>query len=128
MAASLGMARPTLDEILYLHDLQWEDVSRVCSQGIIFEISIEIVSWKMLGHLLGIPEEKLVAIQRDNHTEDERRVVMLQTWRQQQGSQATYLSLMMALHQHRRCDLVDQLCCMIKSHAAVITRTHSESG
>ena len=132
MAASLeaqgtGMAAPTLDEILSCHGIQREDVNRECSQDIRYEISIKIVNWKMVGYYLGVPEEQLAAIQVDNNTEQERRVALLNTWHQAQGSQATYLSLMMALYQHHRCDLVELLCCMIKSHAAAITRIQTES-
>ena len=118
---------PTLDEILSHHGLQMRDVSRVCSQGIRYEISIKIVSWKMIGRLLGIPEETLAAIQVDNNTEDERRFVMLHTWHKKQGSQATYFRLMTALYRHRRCDLVEQLCGMIKSNSIASTRTQPES-
>ena len=127
MEYNIGMTTPTLDEILSHHGIQREDMNRQCSQGIRYEISIKIVNWKMLGRYLGIPEEKLAAIQVDNNTEEERRFVMLHTWHQAQGSQATYFSLMAALYWHQRCDLVEQLCGMIKSHAAVITTIQLES-
>jgi hypothetical protein len=128
MAASLeaqGMTTPTLDEILSRQGLKREDVNRVCSQGDRYQISVKTVNWKMVGRSLGISEEKLAAIQVDNNTEEERRVIMLHTWHQGQGNQATYLSLMIVLHQHNRCDLVDELCGMIKSHAAVVIQRES---
>ena len=118
MAVSLeaqGMAAPTLNEILSRHGLQRENVNRECSQRIRYEISVKIVHWKMVGRYIGIPEEKLAAIQVDNNSEEEQRFVMIHTWHQQLGSQATYLSLMMALHQHQCRDLIEQLCIMIKS-------------
>jgi hypothetical protein len=120
---------PTLNEILSRHGLQREDVDRECFQGIRYQISVKIDNWKMVGRYLGIPEEKLSDIQNDvnNKCEEERRVVMLHTWHQIKGSQATYLSLMIALHQHYRRDLVEKLCGMIKSHTAVITRIQPES-
>jgi hypothetical protein len=129
MAANLeaqGMTTPTIDEILSRQGLRREDVDRKCSQGIRYEISIKMIDWKMVGRILGISEEKLAAIQVDNHTEEERRVVLLHTWHQIAGSRATYLSLMMALYQHHRCDLVEQLCGMVKSHATAITRIQPE--
>ena len=130
MAISLEaqvMTAPTLDEILSRHGLQMRDVSRECSQGIRYEISIKIISWKMIGRLLGIPEETLVAIQVDNNTEDERRFVMLHTWHKKQGSQATYFRLMTALYRHQCCDLIELLCGMIKSHTAIVTQPESNS-
>ena len=131
MAASLeaqGMATPTLNEILSCHDLQTKDVNRECSKGIRYEISVKIVKWKMIGRLLGISEEKLAAIQVDNNTEDERRVVMLNTWHQKHGSQATCLSLMIALYKHQCCDLIEELCGMIKSHAAELNIQPKSNG
>jgi hypothetical protein len=128
MAASLeAQGMTTLDEILSHHGVKKEDASQECPQGIRYEISIKIVNWKMVGRYLGIPEEKLAAIERDNHTEEERRVDLLNTWHQGQGSQATYLSLMTVLYQHYRRDLVEELCGMIKSHDAAITRTQTKS-
>ena len=119
MAASLeaqGMIMPTLDEILSRHGLQREDVNRECDQGIRYEISVKISNWEMVGHLLGIPEERLAAIKVESKTEDERKVSMLNTWHQKEGSQATCLSLMIALYRHQRCDLIIEFCDMIKSH------------
>ena len=115
MAASLEAQGITIDEILSQHGLQREDVNKICSQGIRFEISIKIINWKLVGHRLGIPEEKLVAIQRDNNTEEERRVALLCTWHQREGRRATYLKLMIALHQQCDNDLVAKLCSMVKS-------------
>ena len=59
----------------------------------------------MIGHYFGIPEEKLVAIQVENRTEEERRVALLSTWNKREGRQATYLVLIHAL--------VDILCGLI---------------
>ena len=79
----------------------------------------------MVGRYIGIPEEKLAAIQVDNNSEEERRFVMIHTWHQQEGSQATYLRLMTALYQHQCRNLIEDLCGMIKSDAAVLS---NESG
>ena len=128
MAASLKAQGITFDEILSHHGLQWEDVDKECSQGIRFQISIKIINWKMIGRCFGIPEEKLVAIEVDNRTEEERRVVLLHTWHQREGRGATYLKLMTALYQQHKRNLVDQLCGMIKSCALVTKIQQASNG
>ena len=62
----------------------------------------------------GIPDEKIVAIQVENRTEEECRVALLHTWSEQEGKQATCLKLIHELYHQGRCDLVDSLCSLIK--------------
>ena len=57
-----------------------------------------------------LPFEKLKDIEYENHTEDQRRVAMLDTWQKREGKAATYMKLASALYQQRRLDLVNSLC------------------
>jgi hypothetical protein len=68
------------------------------------------VDWKMMGYSLDIPNEKLVAIEVEHSTEVTRRITLFHTWKEREGSRATYLRLMTALHQQERNDLVDEIC------------------
>ena len=60
----------------------------------------------MVGHYLGIPSEKLKAIEREDYTEDQRKVALLETWRKGEGRSATCWKLVNALDKHGRQDLV----------------------
>ena len=115
MATGLQSQGITIDEILSRHELKREHIDKECSQGIMFTISVKIINWKMVGHCLGIPEEKIVAIQMDNNREEERRIEMIYTWHQREGKRATYLKLMIALHNRCHNQLIDHLCSMVKS-------------
>ena len=116
MAVSLRDTELYLEEILSKHGLMKNDLDKKCSPCIRNDIALKISNWKMIGHHFGIPKEKLIAIQIENRTEEERRVELLCTWSEQKGKQATYLKLIDALYHRKRCDLVDTLCGLIKSN------------
>ena len=126
MAISREAQSQSLDEILAEQGLKREDVDKECSQAIRFEIAMEITDWKMAGHYLSIPSQTLRDIKIENETENERRIVLLQTWHKREGRKATYYRLLEALHRLHRRDLVEDLCRLIKSHRAVLTRNSDE--
>ena len=68
----------------------------------------------MVGYYLNLSEQDLTAIDRENDTEAQQKVTMLDTWYEKEGSNATYLNLANALHQHGRKDLVELLCRTVK--------------
>lgn len=69
MAVSLEI---DLEEILSQYNIAREDLDEECSPGIRYEITIQIIDWKMIGHYFGIPKEKLVEIEEENRTEEQR--------------------------------------------------------
>ena len=100
-----------LEEILRRHGLTREDCDKECpTNNIMLQIANKIVDWKMMGYSFGIPNQKLVAIEVENRTEETRRITLFHTWKEREGSGATYLRLMSALHQRGRNDLVEELC------------------
>ena len=122
MAASLEAQNETLEDILSEEGLNKEDLDKVCSQAIRYEMAMKIRHWKMIGRCLEISEPTLYDIEVDNRTEEDRRIALLDTWHKQKGRRATYHSLLRVLYQCRRRDLVEDLCDMIKSHTAALTR------
>ena len=109
-----------LEEILSQNDIAREDLDKECSQGIRYEIAIQIIDWKMIGHYFGIPKEKLVAIEEENRTEEQRRVELLYTWSMREGRQATYYKLINALYHQDRRDLVETVCKLIRQNSIII--------
>jgi hypothetical protein len=101
----------SLEEILRRHGLTREDCDKDCpTDNVMLQIANKLVDWKMMGYSLGIPSEKLTAIEVENRTEETRRITLFHTWKQREGIRATYLRLMTALHQRGRNDLVDEIC------------------
>ena len=64
----------------------------------------------MVGHYLTMPSEELKAIERENDTENLRKVAMLDTWHKREGKAASCWKLANALFQHGRRDLIESLC------------------
>ena len=85
------------------------------SQDMILKIAAKLSDWEMAGHYLSIPSEKLKAIDRENYSEDQRKVAMLDTWHKREGGGASYWRLANALYQHGRRDLVESLCRAVSS-------------
>ena len=101
---------PSLEELLSHHGLQREDLESVCPQEVRDRIALKLEDWKMVGRCLKFLPEKLKAIDRENETEDQRRVALLDNWGKREGKGATYLKLAEVLHQRGRSDLVEMLC------------------
>ena len=80
----------------------------------------------MVGHYLSTPSEKLKAIERENDTESQRKVAMLDTWHKRKGKAASCWKLATALYQHGRQDLIESLCKAIQSSAEESSQ-HNES-
>ena len=106
---------PSLDDILSRHGLQRECLDRECPRNVRMEIAGELSNWKMVGHCFKFPPVKIKDIERDNHSEEERKVALLDAWGQREGSEATYLKLADVLHRRNRRDLVEFLCRKIKA-------------
>ena len=69
---------------------------------------------KWRGGNLNIDPQKLDDIQVENHTEERRRVALLDAWDEKEGEGATYLKLAEAVHHRNRTDLVEKLCKKIR--------------
>ena len=104
---------PNLEDIISQYGLAKEKLHEECSQTVRLKIASKLEDWKMVGRYLNIPSEMLKAIERDNDTEDQRRVAMLDTWHKSEGELASYSRLADALYQHGRRDLVSAI---VQSH------------
>ena len=124
MAVSLKL---DLEEVLSQNDITREDLDKECSPGIRYEIAIRIIDWKMIGYYFGIPKEKLVAIEKENRTEEQCRVDLLYTWSMREGRQATYYKLINALYHRDRRDLVETVCKLIRISSNVGRRDLEQS-
>ena len=107
--------RSTLDEILSHHGLERKDLERKFPARVRLEIAEHLGDWKVAGRYLHIDPQKLDDIQVENHTEERKRVALLDAWDEREGEETTYLKLAEAFHHGNRTDLVEKLCEKIKS-------------
>ena len=105
----------SLEEVLSQHGLNRKDLELVCPRDVRNKVAVELVDWKMVGHCLNFSRAKLEAIDRENQTEDQRKVALLDAWGEREGKQSSYFKLAEALHQRGRSDLVQILCDELKS-------------
>ena len=87
-------------------------------------VAQRINKWKILGRYLGLEDETLEAIQRDNHFIVEQCYKMLVTWQQGLRAEATYLKLAQSLKNIMREDLLPELLLYIADQSS----NGSESG
>ena len=117
MASSTSTAtKPSIDELLSYHDLKIDVLDKECSHEIRNKIAIHVINWKITGYWLGLSEGKLRAIEVDNRSEEERRSATLKAWHEQERCRATYLRLIVILHNHEYRDLAGTLCQIIKDY------------
>ena len=100
---------PSLDELLSRDGLEREDLERKCAARVRVKVAEHLGDWKMVGRYINIDPQKLDDIQVENHTEERRRVALLDAWDKREGEGATYLKLAEAFHHRKRIDLVEML-------------------
>ena len=91
------------------------------------EIANFLESWKLVAPHLGLSKGEIEAIDRDGTSEEEKRLLMLQRWKQALVFKATYKELINALLSVRRADLAVKVCQTFSSANSQVTAgTHSE--
>ena len=101
---------PSLNDILSQYALTMTDLSMKCPREIRNEVAVKLNDWKMIGHFLDFPTEKLTSIGRENETQDLCKVALLDAWSKREEEGASCLKLAVALHRRQRQDLVEFLC------------------
>ena len=127
MAEQHEQGNPSLEDVISRYGLAKEKLQEKCSQAIRLKIAAKLEDWKMAGRYLNIPSEKLKAIERDNDSEDQRRVAMLDAWHEREGECASYLRLADALYQHGRRDLIELLCKLMLQRSSEDSSNHDMS-
>ena len=125
---TVASSAPSLEKIISRHGLTRKDLESVCPRDVRREVALKIKDWKMVGHFFNIPEEKLTAIDRQNDTEDQRKVALLDPWSNREGEEASYLKLAHVLHQRERNDLVGFLCDrIVEKRASLVGGTANDT-
>ena len=97
------------------------------------EISTFLESWKLVAPHLGLKKGEIEAIESDGKSEEEKKMLMLQKWKQALVFNATYKELINALLFVRRADLAVKVCQMmvptsLNSQPAVDTPLEGQYG
>ena len=119
--------RPSLEEILSSYELDETDLEGKCPMDIRLNIATKLTDWRMVGHYLGFPAEKLHSIACDYSTEDQRKVALLDSWSEREGRRASCLKLATVLHDRERADLVELLCRQVRDSLSLSNRSSINS-
>ena len=102
---TVNRGEETLEGLIFSHepvpDPQDSQLFKIVAQ--------RINKWKILGRYLGLEDETLEAIHRENHFIVEQCYKMLVTWQQELRAEATYLKLAQSLKNIMREDLLPEL-------------------
>ena len=93
------------------------------------KISAFLETWKLVAPYIGLSEGDVEAINRDGKSEEEKRLMMLQKWKQALVFKATYKELVNALLSVKRADLAMKVCQLVtvaSTSLADSQPTHSE--
>ena len=106
----------SLTDIFDHCELKKGDLERECPREIRVNIALKLTDWRVFGNILLIPKEKLASIDQENQSEDQKKIILLESWHEKESKRATCLMLANKLNIHNRGDLVAHLCELIKSH------------
>ena len=100
----------TLEELTERFKLPSDVLKNEVSVDDIKKISTFLESWKLIAPCLGLSEGDIEAIDRNGKSEEEKRLLMLQRWKQAFIFKATYKKLVNALLSIKRADLALNVC------------------
>ena len=100
----------TLEELTEQYKIPSDVLENEVSIDDIRKISTFLKSWKLVAPYLGLSEGDIEAIGRDGTSEEEKRLLMLQRWKQALIFKATYKKLVNTLLSIKRADLAVNVC------------------
>ena len=103
-------AIPSLEEVFSRCKVTENDLQLACPRELRINLAKRLTNWRVFSYRVGIPREKIEAIERDQPSEEVKRIVAVDTWHQLHGSGATCLKLVKALYASERVDLVEEVC------------------
>ena len=103
-------AIPSLEEVFSRCRVAESDLQCAYPYELRINVAKRLTNWREFGYSAGIPREKIEAIERDQPSEEVKRIIALDTWHQLHGSAATCLKLVKALFASDRVDLAEEVC------------------
>ena len=92
-----------------------DTLAQPCSDVVALELAKFCVDWKLIGRRVGLIEADLTAVDGDHRTVEEKRVGMLEKWKNKFAFKATYQVLIEALLAEGRSTDAIEACRVIKA-------------
>ena len=100
----------SFEEILTIHCLSEEYLTRICSKEHRDEFTKRMKDWKAAGAALGFTREELDMIDGGLTNEEQKKTTLLLQWSMREKKNATYLNLAKSLFAGGLLDLLQELC------------------
>ena len=108
------MAAITLDELLKETGICTEKLSERTSNEHIHEIAKFLTSWRKVATYLGLDDNDLDAIEREERDEHMKKIKALQKWKGKFGFKASYRKLVEVLLSLAMADVAEEICHLLK--------------
>ena len=112
------MSGVTLDELLKEVGITHMQLEEKCTNEHLHGISLSLKSWRTLAPQLGLSSSEVEAVDRDAHSEKERRQKCLESWKAKFAFAATYRVLVEALLEIGNADQAEEVCRLLVSQRA----------
>ena len=117
----------TVEDLTQKFNISSSVLENEVSDDDIREIANFFESWKLVAPHLSLGKGEIEAIDEDGTSEEGKRLLMLQRWKQALVFKATYKELINALLSVRRADLAVKVCQTVSSaNSQATAETHSE--
>ena len=107
MATPAGV---TLDDLLGEVGVTHAQLDKPCSPENLREIALFLESWRELAPHLGLSSAQVEAIERDAHSEQEKRLKILESWKAKFAFKAKYRLLVEVLLKIGRANIAEEIC------------------
>ena len=80
----------TIEDVAMKADIPVDALSNECTKEVVLEVAKLCVDWKLIGKYLKLTEAEIAAVDGDRSTVDEKRIAMLEKWKNKLAFKATY--------------------------------------
>ena len=87
----------TLEDVAFQAGIELDALSKECSEAVLLNVAKLCVDWQLIGKHLKLTESEITAVDGNNGTVEEKRIAMLQKWKEKLAFKATYRALIEAL-------------------------------
>ena len=109
-----AMAAITLEELLKKVGVPSKELNDCISDDHLYEIALFLTSWRSVVTYLGLGENEVGDVEREQRDEQDRRLKALLKWRGKFGFKATYRKLVKVLLSLAMADVAEKVLCTLK--------------
>ena len=109
---------PTLEELVKKVRISLDLLDQKCSDEHLKSISL-FLDWRRVAPHLGLTERDTEDVEFEKKTESERRLRVLQMWKNKYGYKATLRSITVVLLTVGNADDAERVCCLLQTPAGI---------